>query len=249
MGGADVLFRLSSSEPMMGAMWFCPTLLFASIFAVYILWAGRKLKKNNSMTILLMLLMVGIGEIALKILHLKSPYTIWQNMIISGILFEGWLFRKYIERYMPTNKFILVVVGFSIAGAFVWFLKQGWLFNLQAVHVKEVPATYLLVATFLASIMVYAIATATSGNKVGKIIATVGNHSFSIMLLHFLAFKVVSLVICISNGYPLCRIADFPIIRYDNIACLFAYVALGCALPIGIVKIKNLLLSKLWILI
>lgn len=246
MGGANVVFRLFSSEPMMGAMWFCPTLFFASIFPIYVLWIGNKFKKRkNLMTIFFMVLMVGCGEIALKVFNLKSPYAIWQNMIISGILFEGWLYRKYLEKYMPSNRILLMMVGMCIAGVLLCFCKQGWLFNLQAAHVKEVPAIYLLAVTFLASIMVYIFSDVICGTKIGKIAAIIGNHSFSIMLLHFLAFKLVNLIICISEEYPLTRIADFPTIRYGNIVWLFAYLAVGCAVPIGIVKIKNLLLSKI----
>ena len=245
IGGSNVLFRLFSSEPLMGAMWFCPTLLFASVIAGLTLWAGTKFENRRiCMTLLFMLLVISVAEIAMKVFHLKSPYSIWQNMVISGILFEGWLFRIFIEKYLlQIRKFILFFMGSTVALVLYFLVNSGYLFNLQVAHLKEIPAFYLLVVTFFASLMVYAFATSLKTTFIGKAIAVVGDHSFSIMMLHFLAFKLVSLLICIVKDVPLTEISSFPTIPYENIGWLFAYTFVGCALPIAAVMLKDKLLN------
>ena len=132
IGGSNVLFRLFSSEPLMGAMWFCPTLLFASVIAGLTLWAGTKFENRRiCMTLLFMLLVISVAEIAMKVFHLKSPYSIWQNMVISGILFEGWLFRIFIEKYLlQIRKFILFFYGLTVALVLYFLVNSGYLFNL-----------------------------------------------------------------------------------------------------------------------
>lgn len=229
----------------MGAMWFCPTLLFASVIAGLTLWAGTKFPNSRmGMTLLFMLLVISLAEIAMKVFHVKSPYSIWQNMVISGILFEGWLFRNYIEKYfLQTRNSLLCSVGIIIAFVIYAFQSHGCLFNLQSAHLKEVPAFYLLVMTFFASLMVYALAALLKTTILGKVIAVVGDHSFSIMMLHFLAFKLVSLLICIVKDVPLTEISSFPTIPYENIGWLFAYTFVGCALPIAAVMLKDKLLN------
>lgn len=196
-------------------------------------------------TLLLMLLVVTCGEMAQKIMHLKSPYCIWQNMVISGILFEGWLFRKYLERYMPKNFIVSLFIGFGITLILIITVSLGWNVRLQVAYVKEIPSVRLLGISLLSCIMIYVFSKIIINTMVGNVLALLGNHSFSIMLLHFFSFKLVSLLICIYEGLNYSRISDFPIIPYDNNIWFFAYVVVGCILPVVIVKIKNLILKKI----
>lgn len=245
IGTSNVVFKLFSSEPLMGAMWFCPTLLFASTITGLILYIGSKFQiKKIFITIGFMILVISLAEIALKVFHLKSPYTIWQDMIVSGILFEGWFFRNYIEKHLIRIRGIyFLLIGIIIAISLSFLVRNGYLFNLQAAHLKEVPAFYLLIITFFASIMVYTFSFLLKSTFLGNLVAIVGNHSFSIMLLHFLAFKLVNFTICIANDIPLYEIARFPTMPYDNIGWLFIYTTVGCALPIIIVFTKDKLFN------
>lgn len=245
IGGSNVIFKLFSSEPLMGAMWFCPTLLFSSIIFGLILWLGNKFQiRKTLITTGIMVLVISVAEIALKVFHLKSPYTIWQNMIISGILFEGWIFRNYLEIHLlQIRKSSLLLAGVIIAITLAFFVKNNYLFNLQSAHLKEIPALYLLIVTFFASLMVYVFSYSLRLTFLGRLVAIVGNHSFSIMLLHFSAFKIVNFLICLINDIPLNEISQFPTIPYENKVWLFAYTTIGCALPVIVVLIKNKLLN------
>ena len=120
----------------------------------------------------------------------------------------------------------------------------GTLCNLQVDNVNIVPAWALLVAALVGCIMVYSLSTLFIGTKIGHILAVIGNHSFSIMMFHFLAFKLVNLIMCLAEGYSLALISNFPTIQYGNIIWFFAYIFVGCSFPIVIVKIKNIIFKK-----
>lgn len=69
-----------------------------------------------------------------------------------------------------------------------------------------------------------------------------GDYSFSIMLLHFLAFKAVNLLQCLMYDYPLERIAEFPCINYLSMEWMGLYILAGCTLPIALSKLYEMIL-------
>ena len=66
-----------------------------------------------------------------------------------------------------------------------------------------------------------------------KTITIVGNHTFSIMLLHFVVFKLVNLLQCLSYSQPLEKISCFPIIK-TSLHWTFLYIVSGIVVPIFI---------------
>ena len=84
--------------------------------------------------------------------------------------------------------------------------------------------------------------------KLTTLIATIGEHSFSIMALHFLAFKLISFFIIISNHYDLSQMSKFPTIQTNNILWNLAYILSGVILPVIIAifysKIKRFIVKS-----
>lgn len=90
--------------------------------------------------------------------------------------------------------------------------------------------------------MVYCLSHLISGSKIESWIAICGDYSFSIMLLHFLAFKVVNLLQCLMYDYPLERIGEFPCISYSSAKWMWVYILVGCTLPIALSKLYKMIL-------
>ena len=99
-GLLNIIIKFNSNEELMGAMWFCPMLLIVSILALIQKKIQFYLFKRYM--IIQHFILFFIGSFILYILHLKSPYCILQNMIITGIFFSRYLFNKY-EYYINTN--------------------------------------------------------------------------------------------------------------------------------------------------
>lgn len=96
---------------------------------------------------------------------------------------------------------------------------------------RESVAMILLIA-LIGCGMIYALAKVLDMTSAGRIMAVVGNYSFSIMLLHFLAFKVVNFIQCLVSGLSYVSISDFPVMKYNNPLWFLLYVLFGVALPI-----------------
>lgn len=102
INGTDILkelfhvtVRMVSHEPLMGAMWFCSAMLFVSLYSWGAFKIASLIKGNFSIQIkqlIVFSLLVWSASLCLYVLHLKSPYCIWQYMIVCGIFYEGYVF-------------------------------------------------------------------------------------------------------------------------------------------------------------
>lgn len=247
-GVFDLCIRLTSNESLMGAMWFCPTLLWVSVFSVFAMKAvenngNHRIGGGNIFSCLCknarykgyaaIILMVLIASVALHVVKLKSPYCIWQNMIVCGIFLEGLVFKDLIEEQLVDIKqwqWIFVVL---CLGLILWNCTTHGIFGrLQPANINEENTFVILLIGFAGSLMVYGMSKVIDGSFFGKLIAMAGNHSFSIMLLHFLAFKVVNLIQCWWYDLPMATIAQFPTMFYDSFGWFMAYVIIGTSLPV-----------------
>ena len=71
-----------------------------------------------------------------------------------------------------------------------------------------------------------------SKTKLKRALAYIGDHSFSIMALNFLAFKVVNFAQIEFYGYNIGHLAEFPVIDYGNSwGWSLAYMTIGVAIP------------------
>lgn len=239
----DLCIRFTSNEALMGAMWFCPTLLWVSIFSVLaivvyrylinkVIW-GTWFADSKLMGHLAIILMVIVASLALHVLKLKSPYCIWQNMITCGIFLEGRVFEDLIEdRLTIIKRWQWSVVSLTL-GVIIWMCTtNGIMGRLQPAHINEENTFVILLIGLAGSLMVYGLSKVIDGSSFGNIIAMAGNHSFSIMLLHFLAFKMVNLMQCCWYGLPMTEIASFPTMKYDSFWWFLAYLLVGTTIPV-----------------
>ena len=241
----DTTIRMVSHEQLMGAMWVCPAMFMVSIIGL----AGFKVASISRWKISLLAkqsavfaLIVFIGSACLYLFHLKSPYCIWQYMIISGIFFEGYLFGKLLPRILIKVKNAVLFVLFVVL---ILLLTQWGVYGrLQPDRINEENPLLVLFIGMAGAIMVYLLAKMLENYKMGKWIAICGEYSFSIMLLHFLSFKLVNLFQCWFYGYPLRKIADFPFISFDVSAWMIFYVLSGTIIPIVLSKGLHLVISK-----
>lgn len=222
--------RLTSNDPMMGAMWFCPALMGVSFiaFVAFCLTKGFSLWKRS----IVFLLMVTMGGVNIHLIGLKSPYCIWQYMIVVGIYYMGWLFSQYEGKLPQLNKVIWGGISMLFLGLLYFLTDLGFYGRLQAANINKESVAMILLIALIGCGMIYALAKVLDMTSVGRIMAVVGNYSFSIMLLHFLAFKVVNFIQCLVGGISYDSISEFPFIKYDNPLWFLLYVLVGVALPI-----------------
>lgn len=230
-----ITIRMTSHDPLMGAMWFCSAMLITSCIS----WCGLKLAsiqkgKLSLITkqIIIFTILVLFASACLYLWKLKSPYCLWQYMITSSIFFAGYLSAK-INKY-PLNKGESISIFIILIFILIILTKYKVYGRLQPANINnENPLIILIIAT-MGSVSIYLLALLIQKNKASKWIAVCGDYSFSIMLLHFLAFKIINLFQCIFYHYPFNYIANHPIINYSNPFWGIGYLISGCFIPIVI---------------
>lgn len=225
----DLCIRLTSAEPLMGAMWFCPALLFVSIYSLLIFYLTKKCSPKTITIFFALIAFVG-GGINYWFSSIKSPYCIWQYLLITFIYFCGFKFKN-IEVYFKDNMIKLLVI---IIAVFIIILttRMEIFARLQPNHMRnENPFTIIFIA-LIGCIGIFNLSLILGKQKIFKnIFGTIGNYSFSIMLLHFLSFKLVNFLICLFYGYDFNQISSFPCITTsDGWWCI--YWAFGIFIPI-----------------
>lgn len=132
----DLCVRMVSTDPLLGAMWFCPALLWVSLIGVFAfklsnLFLLKQRLGNVYSKVFVFASLILIASIALHLLHLKSPYCIWQNIITSGIFLEGWIFKNIIEDKLPKlSKGIFLTIAVLLGIILYGFMKIGLLAHL-----------------------------------------------------------------------------------------------------------------------
>ena len=78
-------------------------------------------------------------------------------------------------------------------------------------------------------------------NAIVNLLIFAGNNSLTILIWHFLSFKLVSIILVAKNGEPIERLAEFPVISEmasDGWWC--AYFIVGSVVPMLLAKIPFL---------
>lgn len=239
----NLTIGLSSNNPMMGAMWFCPALLMVSLiaFGLFIITRGRSIAVRT----VVFLSAVALGGALLHVLKLKSPYCIWQYMIVTGIYYSGWLFHQK-ESLIQINKRWIWLIIAAILFATVYIVTDYGLYaRLQPANIKQENTLAILLIAAMGCMMIYAISKVLSGTILARILAVLGDYSFSIMLLHFLCFKIANLLYCIVYNLPFTDISLFPTVRYESFVWFWIYLLIGLFGPVILSKIYSLCKEKL----
>lgn len=239
---------LTSDEPLMGAMWFCPALLFASI----IMMLTKKLVcKDVDMSMISKIrgflfptIVLVVGYTAIQ-LHIKSPYCVWQYMVLSSIIWIGYWFKRYVkaDNWNTMTHIVVATTGLTLIA---FATNYGFIARLQPASINKENIIVLILIPVLAGLSVYSLSTLLNKTKIKQALAYIGDHSFSIMALHFLAFKIVNLVQICFNGYDIERLVEFPVIGYGSSwGWGLLYVVAGVFMPLILAYAYNIV--KRWV--
>lgn len=235
----NLTIRFSSNEALMGAMWFCPALLFTSIIMFLTQITQTKIDKtlnNNKIEVngggrrIIPTLVFIVGYTAIQ-LRIKSPCCIWQYMVLSLIIQMGYWFKRYVnaDKWNTMTHIAIATTGFTLIALAT---NYGFMARLQPANINKENIIALLLIPALAGVSVYSLSALLNKTNMKQTLAYVGDRSFSIMALHFLAFKAVNLAQIGFYGYSIERLADFAVIRYETWTWGLAYVAAGVTIPL-----------------
>lgn len=213
-----IILFLDTPTLLLGAMWFVKYLFFASI------------------------------TVAAITLLLKPTRTIAQLSLLAT-LFTGSLITDYfhIDLFVIPLRDLLWAMTFFYTGHLIRNIKDSKYIICTALAIFLAINRFLLKLDFFASgyVMVLAYASALCGSVLllkfssiingVKLIRTplyyIGNHTFAILVLHFLCFKVVNLLLIYIYRLPMERLAELPIMNgYSKFWILYTIAGVGLPL-------------------
>ena len=108
------------------------------------------------------------------------------------------------------NKYSYLYIGGIVA-----FITLIILNNIGKIELSECQITnpaFLIVCMLCGWVVLYAIADIKSRTRCSLIFEYVGKHTMPIVCIHFIAFKLVSIIIVAANKLPLYMTASYPIV-------------------------------------
>lgn len=237
------IVMFSGTQQLLGAAWFLRVLFFVAVIYLVLEYISKKISKKYYQYFLgvFCLILLFFGFFLQKrglVLKLSIP-----TVLSSVLLYFMGSRLKFIKtfKWMNLPLFLASVVC-------IYVLSLNGKISLNE-NVYPNPL-FLLVASLAGWIIIYLIAEFISKYKASKLITFIGSNSISILLLHFLSFKAVSLIIVKIYNMPYYELASFPIIKNDSYWWI-AYTIAGVLIPVllavsisKVIKIINDLLAK-----
>ena len=226
-----IILHMGGVDCLLGAFWFLRTLFLGTIIAYF----TKLLFKNTIVAAFLCLLI----SILLNYTKLFIPMLHPQTFAASFLFLIGYAFAEYkVSRFTMTISLLGLVATF--VGSFFWLMEMGDAFYDNT---KFLPyLTTAIIATWCLKSLF------DRWNEQPKwlrmLLTFAGRNSITILAFHFLAFKLVSYLIVMSNDLPVGMVAEYPVINgFAETGWWMAYLVVGTAIPLGIAYIKKILLK------
>lgn len=225
-------FFFASYAQMGGAFWFLVTLMELSIgYCIIDFLVKRFLDKKYYVYI----------QLCISIIFLYTGfwcslkgYSFWGlSKVLSyySLFFCGyvWKEKKIFDKF---QKKVCHIAVLALSLLVLLILNN---FGRIALDLNSyVNPVFFLVASFSGWLFLYELAFLIQKVRwLENIISCIGRNTMSVIVLHFLCFKIVNFIGAICEGKPLCLVAVFPIL-YQGSLWWIAYSLVGVGIPIGL---------------
>lgn len=219
-----IIFKMQGAEQLLGGYWFLNALFFGSL----IVWVVIRYVKN---------LLFG-GAILLGICTVLNK-TCWhipfieissQAFAAALLIVIGYALAKYKVR--PFRNWQIAMGLFATyIGSFIWNMAMN---QDSYSNKKFIPYIFTAVLTTWCFYSLFEKMKDSQG-VCARYLTFVGKHTLTILTWHFLAFKLVSLLIIAIYGLPIARLAEFPvIIEYAKMGWWMMYFLIAMGVTCGI---------------
>ena len=213
--GVNILTMQRVSN-LLGGFWFITSLFIASIVST--LW--YKVIGNR-----LILIIAGIFlflSVAFIFCHYSISTTFRTYTILAVAYFMAGTLLSRIKIPKGRLKTLIIIAAMLVLASGMLFImsdERGWM------------TRKLIIPFFFSSVIIsYAIivvCTTSVPLNLFKWLETLGRRTFDILIFHFLAFKIVSLLKILYFDLPIDRLSDFPVIHDNNHIYWLIYATIG----------------------
>ena len=228
-------FLLHGHTQLGSALWFIATLMQIAVLYCCIDYGVRKVTVSKKIHFLLQ----GVVSIILLAVGYRCALTdsIWGggNRVLSYycLFYLGAVVRE-LQKIVGTEKYHY----WKMAVAFLILVLCNQIGSIALDENRYENPIFLLVVSICGWVLLYEVAQELKKKKLlADAIVCCGQNSMAIVVLHFLCFKIISLVGVVVYNQPREGIAAFPVL-YDHGAWWIAYMLVGIIVPV--------MLSVMW---
>ncbi|MBQ6462069.1 MAG: acyltransferase [Pseudobutyrivibrio sp.] len=235
----DVYNVLTLKEiPQMGsASWFLIVLFLVCVIHCFVEYGIRGLGSKVRVAVLCVLLAINLlvafaiskgfaseAPIADRHLQVFGVYSCYLMGVLTRSFVDTGMLGKLLAK-----KWIVVCAGPVSFGGLLSLLPFG---TLELSKSQIVNPVFLVATTLLGIAMLASVAVDFENNFLGRWLTFIGKYTMSILFLHILAFKLVSVGYCLAVGKPMYMVASWPVIFDAPEYVLIIYTIVGVALPL-----------------
>ena len=223
-------FFLSGHTQLGGAFWFISTLMKLLVFYCIVDYLLKKIIKHKYL--LIAQIAVSVVLLAFGYFCSLKGYTFlgfakvcsYYYLIVLGIFIKRY---KISEKISASNISYVVILVLSFVALLI--LENFGSIGLDTNHYTN--PLFFIAVSFIGWEFCFTISCLIKKVKISSAIAYLGKNTMPIIILHFLSFKIVSLVGILIDGSPMFLLAAFPVLYEDGIWWI-AYSLVGILIPI-----------------
>lgn len=214
-----VVFTMKDFEPLLGGYWFMNSLLWGSLF----FFLSLKLLKPimGGLFLLVVTFIFSLFEIHVPIFDISA-----REFLASFFLMSGHAIAAYKVKIDVSWSYVCLF--FVIVGLGSYYLAASMLhFNYKILLPYIICAICGIFMTFIIARKI------SDYFKKKEILLFCGDHTLDVLTWHFLAFKIVSLLIVVVYGLDVARLAELPVVHeYSKNGWWPIYAIIGVSVPL-----------------
>lgn len=228
----------SGGESLSGAMWFLRTLFLSTILFGIVHFM---VKNNNILRIFIFTIFTYLG-FTLSSLSFGKYFSFLSVMILLEL---GFIIRKKIS-FMNISKHKLALASIiGLLGTIIPLFFVDGAISLKSNSI--VNPIYFVFCSIMGFIFIYGIARIIKESKLSNIMVYIGNHTLPIVMFHYLAMKIVTLIGIVIYNDNIDKLANYPYAYTGWMWCIL-YTVAGIVVPLVVYyqynKIKLSILKK-----
>lgn len=223
----NVLTFFRWKEPLLAPLWFLFG-LFSGLMVFYtVSYILKKLKlhKNELFRLIIIIIIASIGFMGVSIYPRFGFF--FKAFVIAGIIYLGKVYRLYI------TKIKIHKVG-ALLSFLILIVATVFKYDVNVGGMKFGNPLFFLIVSCAGFYLTLSIADliARKPNFISNALSIIGENTLTIMALHYLAFKLVSLLQIAIYNYPIKFLAYYPVIPYKTAYWWIPYTLVGIFVPL-----------------
>jgi len=229
---ANVLTFFKWKEPLLAPLWFLFG-LFSGLSVFYsISWLSKKIttQKFELLRGVLVFLFLIIGFAGNE---LKLPLgIIYRPLVISGLIYLGKLYSLFSHKIKLSS-----VIAFVCLAILFIFTALKYKINVGGMIFGNHILFIIISCSGCYMLLTWAQLIDKKDNRLSVILNYIGNNTFSIMALHYISFKPVSVIQIYIYNYPLHFLDYYPVIPMHTFYWWIPYTIAGIGIPLLLSRI------------